>query len=608
MQDIVTLLARCGVRVKGAHVREYPVRIAASSYPRARDGVERTEIRLELPNGLSFVERVGFRYCVDKQLRAGAAAVYWRTVEAINRQRLWMADRLTELHHAQAGKSFSATRALAAAELEALETPVFPHYSLLEGHDRESCGFPSPTELFGQIGARDWFRSWEHQEDGGRSRHYCVGKDSLALPAFSLEVIDRRSAGRHEVFDLSVDDLHAFVAGSVCVHNCIGNSGPLPEPISAAIKSGGLTVSSVLSGNRNFEGRIHPQVKMNFLASPPLVVAYALAGSIRKDLYKDPLGKDPDGKDVYLKDIWPGSREINDLIAANVNAKMFKQSYSSVFDGDSNWNGLEVPAGETFAWSDDSTYIRNPPYFDGMTLKTGTPADIRDARVLALLGDMVTTDHISPAGNIAADSPAGRYLQSLGVKPADFNSYGARRGNHEVMMRGTFANIRLRNELVPGTEGGWTTHIPSGEKLSIYDGSMRYQQEGTPLIIIAGKEYGAGSSRDWAAKGTALLGVRAVIAESYERIHRSNLIGMGVLPLEFQPGETPASLGLTGRERYTIEGIKAGRFAEVRVTATADDGKSRRFTARVRIDTPKEQEYFVHGGILHYVLRQLATA
>ncbi len=407
-----------------------------------------------------------------------------------------------------------------------------------------------------------------------------------------------------------LEDLEALgfnVVGYGCT-TCIGNSGPLPEAIAAAIKSGGLTVSSVLSGNRNFEGRIHPQVKMNFLASPPLVVAYALAGSIRSDLYKESLGKDPAGKDVFLKDIWPSSREIADLIAANINAKMFAQSYAGVFDGDSNWNGLEVPDGETFAWSDDSTYIRNPPYFDGMTLTPGRPSDIRDARVLARLGDMVTTDHISPAGNIAADSPAGRYLQSLGVKPADFNSYGARRGNHEVMMRGTFANIRLRNELVPGTEGGWTTHIPSGEKLSIYDAAVRYQEEKTPLIILAGKEYGAGSSRDWAAKGTALLGVRAVIAESYERIHRSNLIGMGVLPLEFQAGETPASLGLTGHERYTISGIGPERFGEVRVSATADDGKSRRFTARVRIDTPKEQEYFVHGGILHYVLRQLATA
>ena len=625
MQGIVALLARCGVRVQGAAVREYPVRIAASSYPQARDGVARTEIRLELPNGLSFVERVGFRYCVDKQLRAAAAAVYWRTVEAIHRQRLWMADRLVELHQAQTGKSFAATRAFAAAELEALETPVFPHYSLLEGHDRfsrlpsrdarsfqplhrDSCGFPAPTELFEQIGARDWFASWEHQQDGGRSKHYCVAKDSLTLPTFSLQVIDRRTAGRHAVFDLAVDDLHAFAAGSVCVHNCIGNSGPLPDDISAAIKSNSLTVSSVLSGNRNFEGRIHPQVKMNFLASPPLVVAYALAGSIRNDLYKESLGKDSAGKDVFLKDIWPSTREIHDLIAANINAKMFTRSYAGVFDGDSNWNGLEVPDGETFAWSDDSTYIRNPPYFDGMTLTPGQPSDIRDARVLARLGDMVTTDHISPAGNIAADSPAGRYLQGLGVKPADFNSYGARRGNHEVMVRGTFANIRLRNELVPGTEGGWTTHIPSGEKLSIYDAAVRYQEERTPLIILAGKEYGAGSSRDWAAKGTALLGVRAVIAESYERIHRSNLIGMGVLPLEFPAGETPASLGLTGRERYTITGIGPERFDEVKVTATADDGKSRSFTARVRIDTPKEQEYFVHGGILHYVLRQLATA
>jgi aconitate hydratase len=347
---------------------------------------------------------------------------------------------------------------------------------------------------------------------------------------------------------------------------------------------------------------------MNFLASPPLVVAYALAGSIRVDLYRDPIGTDSDGKDVYLKDIWPSSREIHDLIAANVNAAMFKKSYSGVFDGDKNWNGLDVPAGETFAWDADSTYIQNPPYFDGMTLETGTPGDIEDARALALLGDMVTTDHISPAGSVAADSPAGRYLQELGVKPADFNSYGSRRGNHEVMMRGTFANIRLRNQLAPGTEGGWTRHLPDGEQMSIYDASMRYQQDGVPLIVIAGKEYGAGSSRDWAAKGTALLGVRAVIAESYERIHRSNLIGMGVLPLQFSDGDNPESLGLTGTETFSIRGLGAKRVDRVTVTARTDDGKESRFEARVRIDTPKEQDYYVNGGILHYVLRQLARA
>jgi aconitate hydratase len=390
------------------------------------------------------------------------------------------------------------------------------------------------------------------------------------------------------------------------VHNCIGNSGPLPERIAASLRENELTVCSVLSGNRNFEGRIHPQVKMNFLASPPLVVAYALAGTMRIDLYKDPLGEDSNGKPVYLKDIWPSSREIHDLIVANVDAKMFSQSYAAVFDGDENWNGLEIPTGETFAWDDASTYIKNPPYFEGMTLATEPPSDIENARVLALLGDMVTTDHISPAGSIAVDSPAGRYLREQGVEPKDFNSYGSRRGNHEVMMRGTFANIRLRNLLAPGTEGGWTRHVPSGEQLSIYDASMRYQAERTPLIVIAGKEYGAGSSRDWAAKGTALLGVKAVIAESYERIHRSNLIGMGVLPLQFLAGDTPASLGLTGLEAYTIRGLSAEHAERVEVVARADDGAEKRFETRVRIDTPKEQEYFLNGGILHYVLRQLA--
>jgi aconitate hydratase len=407
-----------------------------------------------------------------------------------------------------------------------------------------------------------------------------------------------------------LDDLEALgfnVVGYGCT-TCIGNSGPLPEAIANGIRESGLTACSVLSGNRNFEGRIHPLVKMNFLASPPLVVAYALAGTIKLDLYKDPLGSDSEGNDVFLKDIWPSSKEINDLIAANVTAKMFSDSYAGVFDGDDNWNGLDVPQGETFTWEDDSTYIKNPPYFDGMTLATTPPSDIDDARVLALLGDMVTTDHISPAGSIAVDSPAGRYLQDLGVEPSGFNSYGSRRGNHEVMMRGTFANIRLRNQLAPGTEGGWTIHIPSGEQLSIYDASMRYQQERTPLIVIAGKEYGAGSSRDWAAKGTALLGVKAVIAESYERIHRSNLIGMGVLPLQFMDGDTPASLGLNGTETFSIKGLSRERVDRVSVIAKPADGSAVEFEVRVRIDTPKEQDYFVNGGILHYVLRQLAAA
>ena len=389
---------------------------------------------------------------------------------------------------------------------------------------------------------------------------------------------------------------------------CIGNSGPLPDPIANAIKSGDITACSVLSGNRNFEGRIHPLVKMNFLASPPLVVAYALAGNIKIDLYKDPLGTDQNGNPVYLKDIWPTSKEIHDLIASTIDAKMFKASYANVFAGDENWNSIEVPSGETYAWDPKSTYVQNPPYFESMSREPQTPSDIKGARALALLGDMVTTDHISPAGSIQPDSPAGKYLISLGVAQKDFNSYGARRGNHEVMMRGTFANIRLRNLLAPGTEGGWTIYFPTGEQMSIYDAAMRYQQDGTPLVVIAGKEYGAGSSRDWAAKGTALLGVRAVLAESFERIHRSNLIGMGVLPLQFLDGDNAQSLGLDGTEVFDIEGLGRERVERVRVTATKPDGTKVTFEARVRIDTPKEQEYYVHGGILHYVLRQLAAA
>jgi aconitate hydratase len=328
---------------------------------------------------------------------------------------------------------------------------------------------------------------------------------------------------------------------------------------------------------------------------------------MKMDLYKDPLGVGKEGKPVYLRDIWPSTKEIHDLIAKHVTSTQFKSSYASVFEGDTNWKSVATPKGENFTWSADSTYVKHPPYFEGMTLKTGTPQDIKGARVLAMLGDSVTTDHISPAGNIAATSPAAKYLESLGVQRKDFNSYGARRGNHEVMVRGTFANIRLKNLLAPGTEGGVTIHIPSGQQQSIYDAAMKYQAEKTPLIILAGKEYGAGSSRDWAAKGTALLGVKAVIAESYERIHRSNLIGMGVVPLQFFEGDTPASLGLTGRESYDIEGLGLQRSKQVTVTATGKDGTKAVFQAIVRIDTPKEQEYFIHGGILQYVLRQLAS-
>ncbi len=405
------------------------------------------------------------------------------------------------------------------------------------------------------------------------------------------------------------DDLDALgynIVGFGCT-TCIGNSGPLDPAIDKAVRDSQLLGCSVLSGNRNFEGRIHPLVQMNYLASPPLVVAYGLAGNMNVDITRDPLGHDADGQPVYLKDIWPSQSEIQALNLANIDSNMFQDSYAGVFAGDENWNGLSVPTGQAYAWEADSTYVRNPPYFNGMSKVPEAISDIEAARVLALLGDSVTTDHISPAGAIAKDSPAGHYLLEQGVAQKDFNSYGSRRGNHEVMMRGTFANIRLRNLLAPGTEGGWTRHQPSGEQMSIYDAAMRYQAEGTPLVVLAGTEYGTGSSRDWAAKGTVLLGVKAVIAASFERIHRSNLIGMGVLPLQFNDGENATSLGLTGTETYSISGLQGGAAKTVQVTAKAADGSEQRFTARVRIDTPKEQDYYRNGGILHYVLRQLAA-
>ena len=406
-----------------------------------------------------------------------------------------------------------------------------------------------------------------------------------------------------------MDDLEALgfhVVGYGCT-TCIGNSGPLPETISKAINEHDLVATSVLSGNRNFEGRVHADVRMNFLASPPLVVAYALAGSVTSSLVESPLGQDSAGNDVYLKDVWPTQKEIQDLISTSLSSEMFKASYGSVFEGDARWRGMDTPEGDRFAWEDDSTYVQNPPYFVNMAKEAGSIEPIAGARCLALLGDSITTDHISPAGNIAADSPAGKYLQSKGVKPVDFNSYGSRRGNHEVMMRGTFANIRLRNQLAPGTEGGWTHFQPADEQMTIYDAAMKYQEQDTPLVVLAGKEYGTGSSRDWAAKGTQLLGVKAVISQSFERIHRSNLVGFGVLPLCFKDGESADSLGLTGKETFDIEGLEEGaKF--VTVKATAEDGSTTSFEAKVRIDTPKEWDYYRNGGILHYVLRDLAKA
>jgi aconitate hydratase len=393
---------------------------------------------------------------------------------------------------------------------------------------------------------------------------------------------------------------------------CIGNSGPLPAEVSRAIQEGDLVAVSVLSGNRNFEGRINSEVRANYLASPPLVVAYALAGRIDLDLLSEPLGTGRDGRAVYLRDLWPSRHEIAETVARALRAEMFRAEYADVFAGDERWNGLPVPAGDTYAWDAASTYVKEPPYFAGIGREPEPVADLVGARALAVLGDSITTDHISPAGAIKAASPAGRYLIERGVEPKDFNSYGSRRGNHEVMMRGTFANVRLRNRLVPEIEGGWTLHLPDGEPMPIYDAAMKYAAEGVPLVVLAGAEYGAGSSRDWAAKGPRLLGVRAVVAESYERIHRSNLVGMGVAPLQFRPGESVASLGLTGRERFDVAGLAEGvatGFAggrEVTVTARGEGGGSVEFRAVVRLDTPQEVAYFRHGGILHYVLRQLA--
>ncbi len=403
-----------------------------------------------------------------------------------------------------------------------------------------------------------------------------------------------------------LEKLGFYLVGYGCT-TCIGNSGPLPEPIDAAIQEGDLVAAAVVSGNRNFEGRIHPRVRANYLASPPLVVAYALAGRMDLNLTQDPLGQDSNGNPVYLKEIWPTPGEIQDAIRSSLKSEMFKQQYGKVFEGDQTWKELPVPEGLLFGWDAQSTYVKEPPYFINLPAQPADPVDIRGARTLALLGDSITTDHISPAGSIEKDGPAARYFKEHGVEPKDFNSYGARRGNDEVMVRGTFANVRLKNQLAPGTEGGWTVHLPDKKQMFIYDASIQYQKEGTPLIVIAGKEYGSGSSRDWAAKGPRLLGVKAVIAESYERIHRSNLIGMGILPLQFQSGQNAPSLGLTGFESYEITGIASELRVkkELSVKCRSDDGKVTEFKATCRIDTPAELDYYRNGGILEFVLRQL---
>ena len=409
-----------------------------------------------------------------------------------------------------------------------------------------------------------------------------------------------------------LEKLGFYIVGYGCA-TCIGNSGPLDAEISEAIQANDLSVTAVLSGNRNFEGRINPDVKMNYLASPPLVIAYALAGSMDFDFDTDSLGKDEAGNDVFLKDIWPNPVEVQQVIDSSIDKDMFARGYEGVFDGDARWKALDTPAGDTFAWDPNSTYVRKPPYFEGMKAQPEPVQDITGARVLLKLGDSVTTDHISPAGSFKSDTPAGQYLLANGVERKDFNSYGSRRGNHEVMIRGTFANIRIKNQLLDGVEGGFTRDFTQadGPQAYVYDAAQNYQAAGTPLVVLAGKEYGSGSSRDWAAKGTALLGVKAVVAESYERIHRSNLIGMGVLPLQFPAGESAATLGLTGTETFSVEGVTAlneGTTPKtLKVTATAEDGSAKSFDAVLRIDTPGEADYYRNGGILQYVLRQISA-
>ena len=623
--QMLRLLERCGVNTAGATIRQYPTRRAASSYAAAQSGEARTEVRLQLADGLSFVENVGYRYCINKTLCASAAAVYWRTVKNIGAQRLQMASALETIHAQSPTLSFSAARAQAQTQLLERESAVFPHYSLLRGHDRfnrlpqsdarafqplhrDGCGFPSPVELFEQLGVRDWFAPL--QASGvDTAKRYGMGKESMEIPAFALGVIDRREAGLRAVFDLTVDEYHSFVAGGVAVHNCIGNSGPLDPNIEEAINEFDLVVASVLSGNRNFEARVHQAVKANFLMSPPLVVAFALAGRVDWQPETEPVGVGRDGHEVFLRDIWPSGEEIADVLGGAFDADSFSRNYSGFDNVSPLWNAVEAPSGEVYAWDETSTYIQEPPFFTDFGMDAGTSSDIIGARPLGIFGDSVTTDHISPAGAIKPSSPAGKYLQENGVAIEDFNSYGSRRGNDRVMTRGTFANVRIKNLMVPGIEGGVTIYQPDGEQMSIFDASAKYQAEGTPLVIIAGQEYGTGSSRDWAAKGTSLLGVKAVVAASYERIHRSNLVGMGVLPLQFLDETNGQTLNLDGTETFDITGIETlSPQMQAQMTIHRADGSSHVVPVRVRIDTPIEVDYYLHGGILPFVLRQLASA
>ncbi len=622
MEEMLGLLERCGVNIEGAKISQYPTRRAASSYAAGQDGAPRVEVRLQLADGLSFVEHVGYRFCVDKMLRASAAAVYWRTLDKIGAQRLSMAHELEEIHQQTSALSFSQARAVAQGRLLERETAVFPHYSLLEGHDRfsrlpqsgarkfqplhrDSCGFPSPVELFRSLGVREWFAPLK-SSGACTIKRYCAEKEALTLPAFALGVIDRRPAGLRAVFDLSVEGPHSFIAGGVAVHNCIGNSGPLDPHIERAVTENDLVVASVLSGNRNFEARVHQAVKANFLMSPPLVVAFALAGRVDWNPYTDAIGQDRDGKDVFLADIWPSGEEVADAMGRAFDDESYSRSYEGFSTKNPMWNEVEAPTGAQYDWDESSTYIQEPPFFEKFSPSAGTSSDIKKARPLGIFGDSVTTDHISPAGAIKPSSPAGKYLQTHGVEIQDFNSYGSRRGNDRVMTRGTFANVRIKNLMVPGVEGGVTIHQPDGEQMSIFDASIKYQSEHIPLVVFAGQEYGTGSSRDWAAKGTSLLGVKVVVAQSYERIHRSNLVGMGVLPLQFKEGTSAQTLGLAGTETFDFVGLSDLKpQSDVTMIVHRASGETEEVPLTLRIDTPIEVEYFLHGGILPYVLRQL---
>ncbi len=627
MRELTGLLARCGVKTEGARIYEYPTRRSSSSYAPAQDGIPRIEIRLNLPNGLSFIEHVGFRYSVDKAMRASAAAVYWRLVEGIQSQRLWMASRLNELHQNQPAMSFSRARQLVAVSLlgheteESLPPVVSPHYALLEGHDRfarlpkascrkfrplhrESCDFPAPVALFKALGVRDWFAPLQSRAQIEPKR-YCVEKDALTLPTFSLQFLARRQVGQRPVYDLTVDNLHAFVAGTIAVHNCIGNSGPLSPEVEKEVAAKGLYAVAVLSGNRNFDGRIHPLVKGSFLMSPMLVVAYALAGRIDFDFYNDPLGVAKDGRQVFLRDLWPSLGQIKATVEKSLSKDLYANRYADAMKGDPRWESLTSYSDVVFHWEEKSTYVRHPPWFEA-GLSESSKRDVVGARVLAVFEDKVTTDHISPAATILVDSPAGKYLTDHGVDMIRFSSYGARRGNHEVMVRGGFSNIRLRNLLAGGKEGGFTAHLPSGRVMPIYDAAVEYAKQKVPLVILAGKQYGTGSSRDWAAKAPKLLGVRAVIAESFERIHRSNLVAMGVLPLQFREGENVKTLGLTGAETFDVLGVAEMRGPKEWVEVVAKGKASqKRFKALCRVDNETEMTYLEEGGVLPYVFDRL---